>query len=120
MKYLFLLYRNPDVLPEPGTPEAAATFAAYQEVNDAMREAGVYRDCQPLQPRSASTVVKVRDGETLITDGPSAEIKEQVGGYAVVECADLDEALRWASRIPAAKDACVELRPVVAMASAPV
>jgi len=113
MKYLFLLHRTQDALPESGSREAAELLAAYTEVNAAMAEAKVLVDCAPLQPQSATTTVRVRDGETLITDGPSAEIKEQLGGYTIVECADLDEALRWAARIPAARDASVEVRPVV-------
>jgi hypothetical protein len=112
VKYLLLLRVNEEAFPEAGTPEAAATLAAYQEAKDAMRAAGVLVDCEPLQPGSAATVVRVRDGETLITDGPAAEIKEQVGGYTVVDCADLDEALRWAARIPAAREGSVEVRPV--------
>jgi len=59
--------------------------------------------------------VRVREGETIVTDGPSAEIKEQLGGYSIIECADLDEALKWAAAIPAARDASVEIRPIVAM-----
>jgi hypothetical protein len=113
MKYLFLLNRTEDSLPEPGTREAAELLAAYRDVNAAMAEAKVLVDCAPLQPGSATTTVRVRDGETLITDGPSAEIKEQLGGYTIVECDDLDEALRWAARIPAARAASVEVRPVV-------
>ena len=119
MKYLLLLNRNEDALPEPGTREAAELTRRFQEAVDAMAAAGVLRDCAPLQPRSTSTTVRVRDGETLITDGPAAEIKEQLGGYTVIECADLDEALRWAARIPAAADASVEVRPV-AQVRAPV
>ena len=57
--------------------------------------------------------MRVRDGETLLTDGPAAEIKEQFGGYTLVECADLDEALRWAATVPTALDGAVEVRPVV-------
>jgi hypothetical protein len=113
MKYLLLLNRVEDDIPEPGTPEGAEVFAAYQRFNDEMKEAGAYRDCQPLRGQSATTTVRVRGGETLITDGPAAEIKEQLGGYAIVECDDLDEALRWAARSPAARDASVEVHPVV-------
>jgi hypothetical protein len=111
MKYLFLLNRTQDSLPEPGTREAAELLAGYNEVTAAMAAAKVLVDCAPLQPQSATTTVRVRDGETLITDGPSAEIKEQLGGYTIVECADLDEALRWAASIPAAREASVEVRP---------
>jgi hypothetical protein len=113
MKYLLLLNRNQDALPAPGTPEAGELFNDYRAATTAMAEAGVLRDCAPLHPLSAATTVRVRDGETLITDGPAAEIKEYLGGYAVVECADLDEALRWAATIPAATDASVVVRPVV-------
>ena len=114
MKYLLLLNRvEDDDIPEPDTPEGAALFAAYQQFNDEMKDAGVYRDCEPLRGQSATTTVRVRGGETLITDGPAAEIKEHLGGYTVIECADLDEALRWAARSPAAGDASVEVHPVV-------
>ena len=114
VKYLFLLNRTEDALPDPGTPEAAAMLAAYTEVTAAMSAAGVLVDCAPLHPQSATTTVRVRDGQTLITDGPAAEIKEQLGGYTIVECEDLDEALRWAARFPAARDASVEIRSIVA------
>jgi hypothetical protein len=116
VKYLFLLNRAAGAeLPESGTPEYAATMAAYGAAVEGMQKAGVLVDCAPLYPASASTTVRVREGEVLLTDGPSAEIKEELGGYTVVECADLDEALRWAATIPAARDASVEVRPVVAV-----
>ncbi len=70
-------------------------------------------DCAPLQPPSASTTVQVRDGETLLTDGPAAEIKEHFGGFTLIECADLDEALKWAACVPTASDGRVEVRPLV-------
>jgi hypothetical protein len=111
MKYLFLLYGKP--LPEPGTPEAAALYEAWGAATEKMGRAGVLIDCAPLQPLSASTTVRVRDGETLITDGPAAEIKEQFGGFTLIECGDLDEALRWAAETPAAAEGMVEVRPVV-------
>ena len=115
MKYLFLLHRTEDALPEPGTPQAAEMLAAYRDVNAAMAAAGVLLDCGPLQTEAAATTVRVRGRETLITDGPAAEIKEHLGGYTIVECEDLDEALRWAALIPAASAASVEIRPVVAV-----
>lgn len=59
-----------------------------------------------------ATTVRVRDGEVLLTDGPAAELKEQIGGYTIIECADLDEAIKWAAMIPAANEASVEVRPV--------
>ena len=115
MKYLFLLYGNP--LPEPGTPEAAQLFANWGETVAQMREAGVLIECGPLRPPSVSTTVRVRDGETIITDGPAAEIKEQFGGVTLIECGDLDEALRWAAAVPTATDGMVEVRPFVPTSS---
>jgi hypothetical protein len=111
MKYMFLLYGRP--LGEQSAEEMQETFTAYKAAKDTMAEAGVLVDCEPLHPVSASTTVRVRDGETLLTDGPAAEIKEHFGGYTVVECADLDEALRWAALMPAANGGSVEVRPVV-------
>jgi hypothetical protein len=115
MKYLFLLRTPDERLPEPGTPAFAEMLAAYTAAIGAMTEAGVLIDCAPLYPTEAATTVRVRDGETLLTDGPAAEIKEQLGGYTLVECADLDEALRWAATIPAAQTGTVEVRPVMAV-----
>ena len=114
MKYLFLLYGKP--LPEPGTAGATELIAAWGEATGKMRAAGMLIECAPLQPGPASTTVRVRDSETLITDGPAAEIKEHFGGFTLVECADLDEALRWAATLPAAADGAVEVRPLVQVA----
>jgi hypothetical protein len=111
MKCLFLLYGQP--IPEAGTPEARKLFEDWDAANRAMAEAGVLISCGPLQPPEATTTVQVRGGQTLLTDGPAAEIKEQFGGYTLVECANLDEALKWAAAIPTASDGTVEVRPVV-------
>jgi hypothetical protein len=115
VKYVFLLNQSEDRHPEEGSPELEKMYGDYNTAIGAMAQAGVLIDCAPLHAPSASTTVKVRDGETLVTDGPSAEIKEFLGGYALVECADLDDALRWAATIPAARLASIEIRPVVPM-----
>ena len=115
MKYMLLLNRTTDALPAPGTPELDQAIKEYGAAVEAMGRAGVLIDCAPLAADSSTTTVRVRDGETIITDGPSAEIKEQLGGYTIIECADLDEALKWAASIPAAKAASVEVRPIVAV-----
>jgi hypothetical protein len=114
MKYMFLLY-GPDGpgLPDPGTPELAQLRAEWAEARQAMADAGVLIDCAPLQPSSASTTVRVRDGETLLTDGPAAEIKEVFGGFTLIECDGLDDALKWAARIPTAHTGKVEVRPLI-------
>ena len=119
MKYMFLLYANKP-LPEPGTGEARQLLAAWNSATSQMAEAGVLIDCGPLQPPSASTTVSVRDGETLLTDGPAAEIKEHFGGFTLIECTDLDEALKWAARVPTASDGRVEVRPLVPVMAPPV
>src|ERR1700749_4107537 len=103
MKYLILLYSH-SPMPEPGTPEARKLFEEWAEARQAMTHAGVLIECSPPQPASASTTVRVRDGETLLTDGPAAEIKEVFGGLTLLECADLDEALRWATTVPTASE----------------
>lgn len=115
MKYMLLLNRTTDALPAPGTAEFDQTVKEYGAAVEAMAKAGVLIDCAPLAANSTTTTVRVRDGETIITDGPAAEIKEQLGGYSIIECADLDEALKWAAAIPAARDASVEIRPIVAV-----
>lgn len=113
MKYLLLLNRVEDALPAPGSPESDAMFQAYAVAVAKMADAGVLIDCAPLSAASSATTVRVRDGETMLTDGPAAELREQVGGYTIVDCADLDEALKWAAIIPAARDASVEVRAIV-------
>ncbi|HWG61718.1 MAG TPA: YciI family protein [Streptosporangiaceae bacterium] len=113
MKYLFLLSSSDEPLPAPGTDEARQIYEKWHAATGAMAEAGVLIDCAPVEPPSASTTVRVRDGQTLLTDGPAAEIKEMFGGYTLVECADLDEALGWAATLPAAAEGFVEVRPVV-------
>ena len=113
MRYLFLLYGPDGPLPAPGSPEGQQMISEWRAATGAMARAGVLLDCAPLQPTAAATTVRVRDGETLLTDGPAAEIKEHFGGYTLVECADLDEALKWAATLPAAQVGKVEVRPVV-------
>jgi hypothetical protein len=111
MKYLFLLYGKE--MPEPGTAEAAKLIADWAAAKQAMADAGVLIECSPLQPPAASTTVRVRGGETLLTDGPAAEIKEVFGGITLIECDGLDDALKWAGRLPAALDGKVEVRPLL-------
>jgi hypothetical protein len=114
MRYLCLLYVAEEKF-TPDTPEFGQMVAANVAANKAMAEAGVLVDSAPLHPVRSATVVRVREGEELLTDGPFAELKEQLGGYYLLDCADLDEALRWARAIPAASYGSVEVRPVVTM-----
>jgi hypothetical protein len=116
MRYLCLLVGEPDMAgPVPGTPDFTQMLIDYQSATQAMAAAGVLVDSGPLQPPAAATTIRVRDGEPLVTDGPFAEIKEQIGGYYVLDCADLDEVLRWAATIPAARYGAIEVRPLMVM-----
>lgn len=113
MKYLFLLNRVEDDLPEQGTPEFEELNRTYGAAVEAMAQPGVLVDCAPLAATSAATTVRVRKGERILTDGPAAELREQVGGYTIVDCPDLDDALKWAALIPATEAASVEVRAIV-------
>jgi hypothetical protein len=96
---------QPACAPRASTQAFDELHADWSASTEAMARAGVLIECAPLDLVDAATTVRVRGGETLLTDGPAAGIKEQVGGYAVVDCTDLDEALRWAATLPAARDA---------------
>lgn len=109
MQYLCLVHHeDEDFAPEP------ETVAQYKSVRGAMVDAGVYRGSGALQPASSATTLRLQGDEVLLTDGPFAEIKEQVGGYFLLECIDLDEAIRWAATIPGLRrNASVEIRPIL-------
>src|SRR5258708_12283802 len=100
MRYLCLLSVPEAPAPAPGTPAFDELVAGNVAANQAMAEAGVLVDSAPLHPVRSATTLRIRDGETLFTDGPYAELKEQLGGYYLLECPDLDEALPSATLIP--------------------
>ena len=113
MKYMAIIF-NDESLYANATPEdIGAIFAAHGEFGEAAGKAGVMLGGDGLQPVATATTVRVRDGERLLTDGPYAETKEQLGGFYMLECKDLDEALAWAARIPEAKTGAIEVRPVM-------
>lgn len=85
----------------------------YGVFGEKAQAAGVMVTGDALQPVSTATSVQLRDGKKVITDGPFAETKEQLGGYYLLECKDLDEAIEWASQIPTARYGTIEVRPVV-------
>src|SRR5450755_3689690 len=98
-----LLYGESGAGPAPGTAEFARMLEEFGQATQAMAAAGVLVDSSPLRPTSSATTVRVREGEMVLSDGPFAEVKEQLGGYYLLDCADLDEALRWAAMVPSAK-----------------
>jgi hypothetical protein len=115
VKYICLLYGEANSGPAPGTAEFGQMLQEFQSSTQAMMEAGVLVDSGPLQPVTSATTVRVRDGRPEFSDGPFAEIKEQLGGYYVLDCEDLDAALHWAATIPSAKYGSVEVRPLMVM-----
>jgi hypothetical protein len=111
MRYLCLIYGDENaVLSEKETNEM---YPAYEAFGKAATDAGVIRGGDALQPTTVATTVRVRNDETMTTDGPFAETKEQLGGYYELECKDLDEAILWAAKIPGASHGCVEVRPIM-------
>ncbi len=113
-KYLLLIYTDESTL--PASPEAFATMAEeYGAYTEGIAAQGILRHGEALQPTAAATSVRVRDGRTLITDGPFAETKEALGGFYLVECDDLDGALQAAAGIPGARFGTIEVRPIQPM-----
>lgn len=116
MKYLALIYSDESdttANPPEDSPEMAAIMQDYFAFGAAGEEAGVVLGGDALLPTPMATSVQVRDGETITTDGPFAETKEQLGGYYLLDCENLDEAIAWAARIPHAALGTVEVRPVI-------
>ena len=113
MEYMLLIY-TPSDAPEGTQEEREAMFAEYGRFTQRVQDAGAYVAGDPLEPTHTATTVRAPDGETLTTDGPFAETKEWLGGYYKIEAESLDQAIEWASQIPAAKyGGSVEVRPVM-------
>ncbi len=113
MKYLAIIYNDESLYANASPEDIGAIFAAHGKFGEDSRSAGVFVGGEGLQGTSTATTVRVRDGERLLTDGPYAETKEQIGGYYLLECKDLDDALNWASQIPEAKTGAIEVRPIM-------
>jgi hypothetical protein len=112
VEYMLLINVAPASAP-PTEEESNAMLAEFAKFSQDARDAGVMVAGDRLQPPTAATTVRVQDGETLTTDGPFAETKEWLGGYYKIDVESLDEAIEWASRIPAVKyGGAIEVRPV--------
>jgi hypothetical protein len=110
MRYALLVCDDETV--ELSPEEEAAKVAAYTAFGDRMEARGVRISRVRLRPTASATTVRVREGNLVIADGPFAETKEQIAGFYVIECADLDEVIAVASQIPAARSGTIEVRPV--------
>jgi hypothetical protein len=112
MEYLALIHADESVWERMTDAERGAAYEQYGEFAEAARAAGVLVGGEELGSTASATTVRVRDDERLVTDGPYAEVKEALGGFFILDCPSLDEALDWAARIPAAEHGAVEVRPV--------
>ena len=113
MKYLAIIYNDESLYIDATPEQIGEIFAAHGAFGEAATKAGVFVGGEGLEGSNTATLVRVRDGERMLTDGPFAETKEQIGGYYLLECKDLDDALNWAAQIPEAKTGSIEVRPVL-------
>ena len=107
MQYMLLIFS------QEGGPDDPEVVQRYGVFTQEVRENGKMVGADRLQPSTAATTVRIRNGETLTTDGPFAETKEQLGGYYLIDVETLDEALEWAAKIPGARLGSIEVRPVL-------
>ncbi|MFT5111423.1 MAG: hypothetical protein ACI8P9_000743 [Parasphingorhabdus sp.] len=113
MQYLLMIYSAEDSGPQPGEAEYGDYMNAYFDFTRRAREAGVFVAGEPLVKVSMATTVRVREGKAEISDGPFAETKEVLGGYYLLDCGNLDQALDWAGQIPTARHGSIEVRPIM-------
>ena len=113
MQYMLLIYDDERVWAEMPEDERNRLMGEYFQLTEDLQKAGAFVAGDPLQPTATATTVRVRESDTLVTDGPFAETKEQLGGYYLVEAESIDEAIEWAARIPSARLGSVEVRPVM-------
>ncbi len=113
MQFICLIYSAPNSGPQPGTAEFGAFMQGYQDFTKKVQDDGKFVSGDALQGVETATTVSVRNGKTETIDGPFAETKEQLGGYYLLDCNDLDEALQYAAMIPTAEHGRIEVRPII-------
>ncbi len=116
MKYMLLIYAEEKVLADVDREKC---YAESTQLCHELQSRGQYVSASPLQPVATATCVRLRNSKPMITDGPFAETREQLGGYFMVEAGDLNEAIKIAQKIPAARWGTVEVRPVVELPGLP-
>jgi len=117
MQYMLLIYSADDAGPQPGSPEFGKMMQGYMEFNAEVQAAGALVSGLPLQGKDTATTVRVRGGNAQTTDGPFAETKEVLGGYYLLNCDNLDDALAWAAKIPTSEYGSIEVRPIMELPS---
>jgi hypothetical protein len=115
MQYMLMIYSNEKAHQTATREQGEQIMGAYYAYTEAMKKAGAFVAGDRLQPTTAATTVNIVDGKTKVLDGPYAETKEQLGGYYLIEAADLDAALAWAARCPGANYGHIEVRPIWVM-----
>jgi hypothetical protein len=115
MQYVLMIYTSEDGWSRLTQAERDMGVAAYKAYTEALTQAGVLKGSNRLQPSSAATTVRVANGKSHVLDGPYADAKEQLGGYYIIDVADLDTAISWAARCPGASHGVVEVRPIWVM-----
>jgi hypothetical protein len=113
MRYMLLIYNEEAPQAQITEQQWAEAMTAYNAFTNEVRSKGILLGSNALHPTTMATTVRVREGQTLVSDGPFAETKEALGGYYILNCKDLDEALAYAAKIPGAKDGSVEVRPIM-------
>jgi hypothetical protein len=113
VQYLLLIHDDPEAWARMAPEESSRMMKEYFEYSTWLEEKGWFQGGNALQPDAIGTTVRVRDGERVVTDGPFAETKEQLGGYYLIEVPSMDEALEAAERIPSARIGTIEIRPVM-------
>lgn len=116
MRYMLLVYLDENAMNET---EREQCYRESVQLTQDLHSSGQYLDASPLHPTSTATSVQVRDGRRLVTDGPFAETREQLGGYYLIEANNLDQAIGIAGRIPGARTGTIEIRPVVELGGLP-
>jgi hypothetical protein len=116
MKYMLLVYQDEQALSDA---EREHCYVESAQLSQQLNTSGQYINASPLHSISTATSVRVRNGKRLVTDGPFAETREQLGGYYLVDVSDLDEAIRIAERIPPARFGTIEIRPVMEISGLP-
>ena len=113
-QYMLLIYEDPATAPDRDSEQARQEFAEYGTFTEDINQRGLFKSGAPLQTTDTATTVRVNgSGEAVLSDGPFADTKEWLAGYYMLECPDLDSAVKEAARIPAARHGAIEVRPVM-------
>lgn len=112
MKYALLIYTDENALGQASETELRDMYAAYGTFTEELRQAGKLGPAEELASANTAKSVRVKDGQTIVTDGPFADTREQLGGLYILECDGIDEAVGWAAKVPSASRGTIEVRPL--------